>query len=337
MKRTMKRTKKHPTLVIAIICAALSIASNSQAKDDVIEEVVSVGVQPGPQLWRITKDDHELWVFGTLSPVPRNMDWDSASVEAILADAQEVIDAPGLAVSANPFSTALALPLLWGIENNPDKQKLEDIVPAELYARWLTLKAQYIGRDRGIERHRPLFAANELFSKAIEESGLEHEHKITKQIERLIKRYDVPITTTTITRHLDKPRQRIRAFKRAPIDDLECFRQTIARLETDLPAMRSRAAAWAVGDITTLRALPHQDQNSACYNAVLTSSYGEELAEESGLIDLEAQLAQRWIDAAEQALSKNTVTFATLPIAELLKPDGYLNHFISNGYAVRGG
>lgn len=43
----------------------------------VIEEVVVIGVQPGPKMWRVNKGDHELWIFGTLSLLPKKMQWDS--------------------------------------------------------------------------------------------------------------------------------------------------------------------------------------------------------------------------------------------------------------------
>jgi hypothetical protein len=36
------------------------------------------------------------------------------------------------------------------------------------------------------------------------------------------------------------------------------------------------------------------------------------------------QLADRWLTAAEDALTRNQTTFAVLPIIDLLKPDGPL-------------
>ena len=43
---------------------------------------------------------------------------------------------------------------------------------------------------------------------------------------------------------------------------------------------------------------------------------------------------QHWLDAAEKALAKNAVTFATLPMGEILMPDGYLARLQARGYEV---
>ena len=160
--------KQH--LILSIVLLALWVPPLQANKP--IEEVVSIAKQPGPKLWRVSHDDHELWILGVLSPLPKKLDWDTAAIEAILADAEEVIDSPGVGLSINPLKTVFVLPALWGIEKNPNKKKLVDIVPPDIYQRWLTLKAQYIGRDRGIERKRPILAGNELYRKAVEKSGL---------------------------------------------------------------------------------------------------------------------------------------------------------------------
>ena len=43
---------------------------------------------------------------------------------------------------------------------------------------------------------------------------------------------------------------------------------TVERLESDLPAMQRRAAAWAVGDVALLRTLPYPNQREACMSAL---------------------------------------------------------------------
>lgn len=36
-----------------------------------LAEVLVVGRQPGPGLWRVSKGDHDLWIFATLAPLPK--------------------------------------------------------------------------------------------------------------------------------------------------------------------------------------------------------------------------------------------------------------------------
>lgn len=101
--------------------------------------------------------------------------------------------------------------------------------------------------------------------------------------------------------------------------------------------MRARATAWASGDLATLRSLRHEGQNISCFDAILTSSFGTDLVEQSDLVDIEDQLKQRWRDAAVLVLKNNQVTSAMLPIADLLKPDGVVAFFKDKGYQVKGG
>lgn len=54
-------------------------------------------------------------------------------------------------------------------------------------------------------------------------------------------------------------------------------------------------------------------------------------------LDFEEQLKEKWIEAAKNALDTNTVSFGILPIAELLKPNGYISYFRQNGYELKGG
>ena len=56
--------------------------------------VVVTGEQPGPGLWLVRKGGHDLWILGTLNPLPAGMRWQSKQVEQVIANAQEVIRAP---------------------------------------------------------------------------------------------------------------------------------------------------------------------------------------------------------------------------------------------------
>src|SRR5690606_35007276 len=100
------------------------------------------------------KGDHTLWLLGTLSPLPENMSWTASEIEATIADSQQVIFGPSanISVKGGMLRGLFLLPSLMGARNNPGKEKLVDVVPADLYARWSVLKHKYIGKDDGIEK-----------------------------------------------------------------------------------------------------------------------------------------------------------------------------------------
>ena len=54
--------------------AVANLSNVPEAK--LIEEVVVTGIRPGPPLWKVKHEDHVLWVFGTVTPIPKRMEWD---------------------------------------------------------------------------------------------------------------------------------------------------------------------------------------------------------------------------------------------------------------------
>jgi TraB/PrgY/gumN family len=295
-----------------------------------IEEVTVSGEQPGPGLWKISKDGHVLWVLGTLQPLPKKMSWRSQSVEAIIAESQALLVAPRVDAGIGFFKGMTLLPSMLGARRNPDGAKLQEVLPPDLYARWLPLKARYIGRDAGIERWRPIFAAGELYERAIAKSGLTTQSDVLPIVKRIAKQYKVDLIEPTLEIEIDKPGQAIKQFKKSSLQDIECFAKTLDRLETDLDAIRARATAWAVGDIDTLRGLPYPDQFGACGSAILSSP----IVQDRGLQDVLQRVESLWLEEAEAALARNEITFAVLPMSQLLRADGYVAKLQARGYDV---
>ena len=136
------------------------------------------------------------------------------------------------------------LPSLVGVRNNPDGKRLQDVVPADVYLRWLALKSRYIGKDDKVERWRPLFAAGELYRKAIDEAGLERSTVVWNSVRKLARRQGLRITTPEVEVKVERARATVEEFKREPLDDVDCFARMIGFLESDLELLRERAHAW---------------------------------------------------------------------------------------------
>ena len=302
----------------------------SESVDDAVQEVLVIGEQPGPGLWKVSKGDHVLWIMGTLKPLPKKMTWRSKHVEAVLAESQEYITPPSVGVHISTASKFMLLPSLIGIRNNPGGKKLEEVVSPELYSRWLVLKKKYIGRDNGIENWRPIFAAHKLYEKAVDKSGLTEGTNIMDVLREIAKKNNVTKAGPGTTTEIEKPREIVKKFKKMPIDDIACFAKIIERLETDLDEMRARANAWAIGDVDALRKLPAADHDEICKAAMFNAA----LAEEHGLHDIPQQKQKYWLAEAESSLARHESTFAILPIIELLKPNGYLAALREKGYLV---
>ena len=328
-------------LVVAISVAAIAqtppapptttpATPQTPAETATLETVLVTGEQPGPGLWKVSKGDHVLWILGAQYPLPKNMTWRGRDVEETIAQSQAVIADATPKLELNFFHKLTLMPAVYGARKNEDGETLQQILPPELYARWQALKAKYIGNDSGVERLRPMVAANELYDKALAKSGLARSGLIWDTVRGVAKKNGVRIVEPQAQIPMDDPRQTIRDFKATTGNlDIDCLAATMTRLETDLSAMRDRANAWAVGDIDALRNLPSPSQQEACRAAVSSNArLREQLAQ--GM----ARMDQAWLASVEQSLRDNASTFAVLPMDELLRSDRRLAMLQARGYTV---
>lgn len=297
-----------------------------------LDTLVVTGEQPGPGLWKVTRGGHVLWILGTVTPLPKDMTWLSRQVEATIADSQEVIAPPSVSFGTElgVLRTMMLIPTALKARKNPDGKTLQEVVPADLYARWSALKARYIGRDGGVEKWRPIFAAQELYEAAIKRSGLSLKGVVQPVVDEAAKRHGVPVTQARVTLKIDDPKATLKEFADSAMDDRECFAKTLSRIETDLDAMRARGNAWAVGDIATLRTLPQGDQYRTCLDALAATGVAKRL----DIADLRQRVAANWLAVAQDAIARNNSTFASLPVADLLESGGLLDTLREAGYTV---
>lgn len=308
---------------------------NAPAPGDITDVAVVLvsGQYTGPGLWKVSKGEHALWILGTVSPVPKGMDWYSPQVERVLAQSQEIIGAPGFVSSVGAggmFKMAFAIPTMLRARRNPDGKTLGDVLPADLYARWSLLKPVYLGNDMSVEQWRPVFAAAELYQAAIKRTGLIAGTGVGKRIGEVEKEHKIKRTSTMIRTEIKDPKGLAKSFARAELDDVQCFRSVLDRLELDVANAAQRANAWAGGDIVELTRLFRRGDVMPCFEAMANT----EAARSLGLEDAIARSQLLWLQAAEAALVANHTSFATLPVGELLQANGLLARLQAKGYAV---
>lgn len=311
-----------------------TLADTSDVRD--MAAVVVTGVQPGPGLWRVRRDDgHTLYILGTQSPLPADITWRADEVREVLAQAGVALGPPGVQVGADVgFFRGLTLaPSAFRAMRNPDGATLQELLPPDLYARWSSLKQRYIGRDRGIERKRPLIAVYQLYRAALERNGLRERGIIGPVIDEALKARGMTLTPTVLELKIDDPRGALSAFRRETLkpEDLDCVRGTLDIIERDLPSIAARANAWAVGDLDALRNMPDaRAQVSACLSAWTAS----ETARELGMADVESKVGAAWLSKVDAAMAAHEVVFATVPLDALLRPGGQLAGLRARGYTV---
>ena len=298
----------------------------------VLDAVVVSGVQPGPGLWKVSKDGRVMWVLATLSPLPKRMEWNSLPVERHIARAGVVLLPPMVNIKAEGAALGgiFLIPSLMSARNNPGKEKLQDVLPVADYARWLRLKAIYLGRDRGVEKRRPIIAAMDLRDAALDRHDLSQRDIVRRVVTGAAKKADVPLVRPNTTLVVQDAKAAVKEFAARPLDDTECFRRLLDQTENDLDTLALRANAWAQGDIAGLRALTYTDVAKTCTDALLQNG----LAQSRGFSELPAKAQAAWMAEAEKALATHAETVALLSIAQVIGPSGYLAALEAKGYTV---
>lgn len=330
-------------IAVWLLAACMVPSALAQTAIEQPDEVVVRGVLPGPPLWRVTNGEHVLWIFGYVSPIPKDMQWESARVENVISRAQAYMPVPDVDVSVSPLVALNPINIFRGIRlakrltHNPDDKTLEDVLPPELYQRYLALKTRYAPRDKDIDEQRPLVAGQRLAQLIQEEEDLDSPGDILRRIDRMAKRQrGVERIETDVKMRIDGGYRSLADRAEALMDgisredELACFEWNIGRMETDLEAMKSRANSWAQGYIDEFINAPlRRGDDDPCFKLAFVSTETETISE------ILARAQDEWLTAAEQALAEYDTTLAVLHIRELLNKDGLLAKLKERGYSVR--
>ena len=292
-----------------------------------IQEIVVEGQHEGPRMWRVRKGDHTLWILGTISPLPKKMVWQPDAVREVLRHTQEVVPAwPSYGIGANPL-TALRVYIEWRrLQKPPDNLPLRQTLPAPLYQRVEALKARYDPKDAKLENMRPMLAGRQLVTRVLDAAGLAQHNEVQEAVLQLARAQGVRVHQDKLK--IEDPVDVLKDVGKTPLDhEVACLESVVTLLETDIAPMQARAQAWALGDVDTLRKLPHTADRTACLSAVSNSERVRTLI---------ARAQDDWLIAVEDSLRRNQGTLAVQSMDRLLGEQGALAVLRARGYSVEG-
>jgi hypothetical protein len=330
-------------LPVCALLVATNVLGQTPGEEAPLEEVVVTGEFPGPGMWRVTRPgdaaNHVLWIVGDPPPLPARMQWKSKDVEAVALSAQEILRDTSVSMEPDEkigvFRGMTLLPAMLKARRNPDEADLEELLPADMYARWLVQKKLYLGRASGVEGWRPLFAAARLRKAAFDDLKLREGGVVWEVIGKLARKNKIRVSSPNLrfTFKRGEVRAKLKEFSRESLADLDCFRITLDLTEAlaDRATQNARARAWATGDLDALAGLPElPSPNLPCAMAVLNSQVAREVIP----ADIREQVITLWLDAAEKSLAANPTTFAIVPFVKLTRPDGYLARLRARGLLI---
>lgn len=330
-----------PALALALTCCLVALPAVAQQAATIpapvqqpaeFDAVTVQGAQPGPGLWQAQKNGHSVWILATVAPLPDNMTWNSTLVRDVLAESKEIIHQPSVSIDADIgiFKGLFLFNSLRKMDENPEGQTLQQVLPAATYARWSALKARYLANDGKVERKRPMFAAGELLKAVYKAQGLGGRQVVSSVLDDAIKKHGIKVTSTSVKVKIEDPGKALKEFANEKLGDEGCLSSAMSLAEHDLPAIRTRANAWARGDIAGLRQLPIADTTTNCVQALMDA----QVASSRGIANLPARFKDNWLKAMDAAAANNDTSLAVVSLDRLIGKEGYLDALRARGYEI---
>lgn len=285
-------------------------------------------------MWKISRGEHVLWILGTLKPVPASITWESAAALEVIADAELALWEPSFTLDVEAgFLKKLSLGYSYmKARNNPDGQRLKDILPPDVHARWERLRDRHLSDRGNFERKRPIFVSEQLLTAALAERGLSNKAVVGPVVIHALKsngtRLQSPRHTLKLSSNIAA--EMLKAVRESSINDSACLIATMDLVETGMDRLVSNANAWAVGEVERIDLSLMAKRDQLC-----TSSLSDfPAARQHGIPDIRAVMREEWITAADAALRTHRTTVAVIPIADLIADDGYINALRRLGYEI---
>src|ERR1700678_3598642 len=288
-----------------------SIECLADQPPQVLDEMVVNGERTGPGMWHVHGGAGQLWILGSMSPLPKGITWRSTQVETVLGGANQVL-------IQKPFEIGI-VKILWLLITEHKLlmvgggKRLVDVMPADLHARYAVQRAKYTDDPTKWERFRPLIAAAFLQQAAFHKVGLSTRLDLGAAMRALAKKHRVPVEEIKIAGVSDV-REALKTLPAAT--ENTCVAASLVTTEKDLPRLVDRAQAWADGNVERIEKLREPAEVDACRAALYTGV---------GAADLIARMRRTWLSTLETYLQKGGVTVAVMNIDMLLEPGGLLD------------
>jgi uncharacterized protein YbaP (TraB family) len=285
-----------------------------------LEEVTVTGERTGPGMWRVHKGDAQIWVLGSISPLPKGITWKATQVDQVLGTTHQVL-------VPKPIEVGIVR-ILWLLLTERSVlmvhggKRLKDVMPAALHERFAVQRAKYTDDADKWERYRPLVAAAFLEQAAFHRVGLSARLDLGAAVRSLAKKHGVRVEEVKIAGVGDF----LDALKSMPpVTENACVDASLVTIEKGLPQLIDRARAWATGNVEHIQNNPEPPEVDACLEALDSGAAAG---------DLVGRVRRAWLEAMDHYLQSGGTTLAVVNMDLLLGKGGLLETLKSQGYEV---
>jgi uncharacterized protein YbaP (TraB family) len=285
-----------------------------------LEELVVSGERTGPGLWHVHRGAAQMWVLGSISPLPKGITWRATEVEKVLGSTDRVLVPKPLEIGI--------VKILWLLVTERrlimvrGGKRLRDVLPPDLRARFALDRSKYTSDADKWEHFRPIVAAAFLQQAAFHQVGLSARIDLGAAVRTLAKKHDVRVEEVKIAGVGDV----LEALKSMPpATENTCVQASLATVEKDLPRLMERARAWSTGNVERIESLPEPAEVAACLAALDSGAAAG---------DLVGRVRSAWLESMEKYLQAGGTTLAVVNMDLLLGRGGLLDVLRAQGYEV---
>lgn len=308
------------TILAAGLLAASFAADAGEQSAPALEEIVVTAERAGPGMWHVRHGDANVWILGSISPLPRDITWRSKQVESVLESASQVLVQKPIEISVPRILWMLIADRKYLMVGGG--KRLKDVLPADLHARF-DMQRSNVGDDKDKwERYRPVIAAAFLQQAAFHQVNLSMRLDLGAALRALAKKHGVRVEEIKVAGVSDM----IEALKTMPSGtERTCFEASLSTVETGLPRLVDRAQAWASGNVERIESMPELKEVNACRNALDAGK---------GALDVISRIRQTWLQNIESHLRSAGTTIAVVNLDLLLERGGLLDQLRAKGYQI---
>ena len=305
---------------LLLILTGLPLCAKAQTVPDWAQiEAVEVNAKPGPAVWHLTRGNREVWLLGLVGALPKDLEWNKQYLSELFDGARAILMPPKADVALTDIAWFL---IRHGGELSlPRGQSLEQDLPDDLRARFIAARDS-VGGDAGDYRTDiPIRAALRLQQDFAKKAALTpREPRAT--IDDLAAGKHIRSTPVLRFEAMDAVRD---ILKLNPQQQRVCLAQAVEDVAWGLAHAGVAARAWAVGDITGVKANYSESRLGTCIMAAV-QAFG----------DIDARNSAEYVTAIDAALNQPGKTIVVIGMGPLLRKGGVLERLQGRHFAIEG-
>ncbi len=304
-------------MLLTGLCAAAVSAEQTPAA---LDEIVVSAERTGPGMWHVHRGDANVWLLGSISPLPRDITWRSKQVESVLESTSQVLVQKPIEISVPRILWMLIADRKYLMVGGG--KKLKDVLPPDLHSRFAAQRSKVTDDADKWERYRPIIAAAFLQQAAFHQVNLSMRLDLGAALRVLAKKHGVRIEEIKVAGVSDM----LEALKTMPpATERTCMGASLSTVESGLPRLVERAQAWTSGNVERIESMPELKEVDACRNALDAGK---------GAVDVIGRVRQTWLENIEKYLRSPGTTIAVVNLDLMLERGGLLDQLRAKGYEI---